>query len=128
MSRIASGIWLPALLGLELLLCGSLAASARTSGVPAFDIRTICASERRAGSDPVDRASYRGCLADEHAARRRLSVQWRTFGVRERRICRAESEIGGAPSYVAMLTCLQLGSDDLPVQPAFGRPGTASAR
>ncbi|MGH1570731.1 hypothetical protein ACRAWG_08775 [Methylobacterium sp. P31] len=121
-----SKVWMPALL--DLLLCGSVAACAWASGLPALDIRSVCAPERRAGSAPVDRASYRGCLVDEHAARRKLIAQWTTFGARERRVCRQESEIGGAPSYVAILTCLQLGSDDLPVQPSFGRSSKAPAR
>ncbi|SDA22082.1 hypothetical protein SAMN02799622_02841 [Methylobacterium sp. UNC378MF] len=113
--------WISIILGLELILCGSAVASARTAGIPDFKIRAICAPEHRAGSDPVDRASYRGCLSDEAAARRTLIKRWATFDVAERRTCRTESQIGGAPSYVAMLTCVQLGSGALPVQPS-GRP------
>jgi hypothetical protein len=110
--------WISTILGLELLLGGTPAASARTAGVPHFNIRAICAPEHRAGSNAVDRASYRGCLSDEAAARRTLIKRWPTFDVAERRTCAVESQIGGAPSYVAMLTCLQLGSDALPVNPS----------
>ena len=110
--------WISTILGLELLLGGTPAASARTAGVPHFNIRAICAPEHRAGSNAVDRASYRGCLSDEAAARRTLIKRWPTFDVAERRTCAAESQIGGAPSYVAMLTCVQLGSEALPINPS----------
>ncbi|MGH1591986.1 hypothetical protein ACRBEV_30830 [Methylobacterium phyllosphaerae] len=119
--------WISAVFGLNLIVCGLPAASARTDGLPVFDTRAICAPEHRAGSDRVDRASYRGCLSDEAAARRTLLRRWTTFDAAGRRTCRAESAIGGAPSYVAMLTCLQLGSDALPVHPSgslgIGGPG-----
>ncbi|MEE7448243.1 hypothetical protein MRF4_10645 [Methylobacterium radiotolerans] len=110
--------WISTVLGLELLLGGSLAASARTAAVPNLDIRAICAPEHRAGSNAVDRASFRGCLSDEAAARRSLIKRWATFDAAERRTCAVESRIGGVPSYVAMLTCLQLGSGALPVNPS----------
>jgi hypothetical protein len=121
MIRIGPG----ARLALGLLLCGSMPAHARVGGPPHFDIRAVCTLERNAGSGPVSRASYRGCLANERAARRTLTMRWRAFAGNERRVCRAESEIGGAPSYVALLTCLQLGSDDLPMQPSW-HPSKAS--
>lgn len=115
MIRISSG----ARLTLGLLVCGSMPAPAWAGRLPHFDIHAVCTLEHDAGPGPVDRASYRGCLSNERAARRTLQTRWRVFGARERRICREESEIGGAPSYVALLTCLQLGSDDLPMQPSW---------
>ncbi|MCJ2088621.1 hypothetical protein MKK88_21950 [Methylobacterium sp. E-005] len=115
MTRIRPG----ACLAFGLLLCGSMPAHAWAGGLPRFDIHAVCTLERNAGPGPVDRAGYRGCLSDERAARRILKTQWHTFRTGERRVCRAESMIGGAPSYVALLTCLQLDSGDLPTQPAF---------
>lgn len=112
-------IWIASLLGLSLLLDGSLPVSARAGRLPNLDVRAVCTLERNASSDPEDRASYRGCLTDEYAARRTVMRRWWTFGATERRACREESRIGARPSYVSLLTCLQLGSGDLPIRPSF---------
>lgn len=106
--------WLsvPVVIGLTL----SGPALAQGSGVPAFSIRKTCALERRPGQN-ASAASYRGCVSDEHAARRSLRRSWATFPAADRQSCREESEIGGTPSYVALLTCLQLADGTLPTEP-----------
>ncbi|KMO44543.1 hypothetical protein VQ03_02565 [Methylobacterium tarhaniae] len=101
---------LPVLIGLA--LCGP--AAAQDVDFPTFTPRAACGLERGAGADP---ASYRGCLSDERAARRTLRRSWARFPIEDRRSCRQESEIGGMPSYVGLLTCLQLADDALPLRP-----------
>ena len=106
---------LPVLIGLA--LCGPAAAQGtEASGVdfPTFTPRAACSLERDAGARAT---SYRGCLSDERAARRRLRHGWTRFPLADRQRCRAMNGIGGAPSYVALLTCLQLGDGGLPRQP-----------
>ncbi|AWN48828.1 hypothetical protein DK419_22785 [Methylobacterium terrae] len=100
-------------------LVGPLAASpssARAEGPPTFSLAKACALEDRPGPY-ASRASERGCLADERAARRTLRRLWPTYPASDRGNCRAESEIGGTPSYVALLTCLQLEDGTLPREP-----------
>ncbi|MCF4124415.1 hypothetical protein [Methylobacterium sp. SyP6R] len=107
---------LPVLIGLA--LCGP--ASAHGAEFPTFTPRGACGLERGSGARSgahVGPASYRGCLSDERAARRTLRRGWTRFPIADRRNCRAMNAIGGAPSYVALLTCLQLGDGGLPRQP-----------
>ncbi|QRE77507.1 hypothetical protein [Methylobacterium aquaticum] len=106
---------LPVLVGLA--LCGPAAArgtEARGNDFPAFAPRAACGLERGSGARAT---SYRGCLSDERAARRRLRHGWTRFPLADRRNCRAMNGIGGSPSFVALLTCLQLGDGGLPRQP-----------
>ncbi len=88
----------------------------RGAGFPAFSLAKSCALERRPGPD-ASAASYRGCLSDERAARRTLRRRWSAFPAADRRNCRQVSETGGTPSYVALLTCLQLTDGTLPREP-----------
>jgi hypothetical protein len=49
-----------------------------------------------------------GCINDETDAQRELSRTWFDFKPGSRSTCTQETNIGGAPSYVELLTCLQL--------------------
>ncbi len=111
--------WLSVPIAIGLALSGpALAEPARNpgAGFPAFSPARSCALERRPGPD-ASAASYRGCLSDERAARRTLRRLWTAFPAADRRDCRQESAIGGTPSYVALLTCLQLTDGTLPREP-----------
>jgi len=48
------------------------------------------------------------CLQTERRARVTLSKQWNTFGRAARRRCDTLATLGGPPSYVELLTCLQM--------------------
>ncbi|MFH6785633.1 MULTISPECIES: hypothetical protein [Methylobacterium] len=107
-------VWLSVPVVVGLVLSGP--ALARASGVPAYSVSQACALERRPGPN-ASAASERGCVSDERAARRSLRRLWATFPASDRQNCRQESEIGGPPSYVALLTCLQLADGTLPTEP-----------
>jgi hypothetical protein len=47
------------------------------------------------------------CIRDERRARAKLKPQWNTFSSAERARCRQLIRLGGPPSYVELLTCLQ---------------------
>ncbi|TNC10491.1 hypothetical protein FF100_22775 [Methylobacterium terricola] len=106
--------WLSIPVTIGLVLSGP--ALARGSAFPTYSTPKTCALERRPGPD-ASAASYRGCISDEHAARRSLRRRWATFPASDRQECRQESDIGGTPSYVALLTCLQLADGTLPTEP-----------
>ncbi|MGX7706162.1 hypothetical protein [Methylobacterium sp. Gmos1] len=102
-----------------LALAGSIPvgpALARGAGFPAFSPARSCALERAPGPD-ASAASVRGCLSDERAARRTLRRRWSAFPDADRRDCLEDSAVGGTPSYVALLTCLQLADGTLPRAP-----------
>jgi hypothetical protein len=71
--------------------------------VPKFDVSATC---RRAGSA---KNAYRSCLDDELRAQKELSHKWLSFHAGARARCSREIQIGGSPSYVELLTCLELG-------------------
>jgi hypothetical protein len=51
------------------------------------------------------------CLRNEYQARLKLRQQWNWFSAAERKRCLDLSRLGGAPSYVELLTCLQIARD-----------------
>ena len=78
------------------------------SGVPALNIAQTCA-----GVDSVGlpgRTSAR-CHQNEQDARNELTARWEQFPATDRSTCVATTQIGGFPSYVQVLTCLELARD-----------------
>ncbi len=75
-------------------------------GLPAFDIEATCREAQPLG--PEDHDPYQGCLKDERTARSELQRDWGRFEAANRSTCVEETGIGGYPSYVEVLTCLQM--------------------
>ncbi len=74
--------------------------------VPQLDVTSGC---RVAASAAVGaRHSMDACLRDEQRARATLQDQWGAFGETERARCLRLTRLGGPPSYVELLTCLQM--------------------
>jgi hypothetical protein len=74
---------------------------------PKLDVRATCRrSQPLTGGD--EQTAYQGCLRDETDAQKELVKTWSTFKSSAQAICVQETQIGGAPSYVEVLTCLQL--------------------
>ena len=73
--------------------------------LPKLDVKATC---RRAQPLSGLQTSYQGCLNDETDAQRELSRTWFDFKPGPRSTCTRVTNIGGAPSYVEVLTCLQL--------------------
>jgi hypothetical protein len=81
--------------------------SSSCAATPKLDVRTTCRrSQPLAGGD--EQTAYQGCIRDEAAAQKELAKTWSTFRSSAQAICVQETKIGGAPSYVEVLTCLQL--------------------
>ena len=74
--------------------------------LPRFDIEATCREAQPLG--PEDRDPYQGCLKDEGQARAELQRQWAQFDPVNRTSCVEETGLGGYPSYVEVLTCLQM--------------------
>ena len=99
-------------------LLAAPAAEARTSKpsrgtavadrVPTLDTRPSCADA--AGEVSATR-TVATCQQSEQQARDALAAQWRNFPAADRRSCVAETNIGGFPSYVQVLVCLELARD-----------------
>ncbi len=91
---------------LSAVLLGSQLVVAVASRVPTFDVRPSC---RAAAADTP--SSYKSCMSDEHAAQRTLRRTWSRFKPADRATCLSTTESDGTPSYVEVLTCLQMAKD-----------------
>ena len=74
--------------------------------LPTFNIEETCRAAHPLG--PEDRDPYQGCMRDEGAARSELQRRWTQLNAGNRDLCAEETRIGGYPSYVEVLTCLQM--------------------
>jgi hypothetical protein len=81
--------------------------------VPQFDIARGCRVDSTQAFDlnTGQNETVKKCVADEQGAMAVLSTQWFQFRETDRRQCIEEADISGAPSYVELLTCLQLAKD-----------------
>jgi hypothetical protein len=78
-------------------------------GVPKFDIARSCKLDVAATAGLAVDQSIKSCMNDEQKAKRQLASQWSKFPAAGRASCTSEESIGGTPSYVSLLTCLQIG-------------------
>lgn len=78
-------------------------------GPPDLDISDTC---RSAGSISVgtQEASRDGCLRSEREARDEVKRRWSEFTPEAKTQCGKQTELGGSPGYVEMVTCLELAS------------------
>lgn len=74
--------------------------------VPVFDVKKIC-------QGPAIESAFAGrnadtCIQSENAARDQLKKSWGEFPAKDRVGCIATAKIGGLPSYVELITCLEI--------------------
>jgi hypothetical protein len=81
--------------------------------VPSFDIARGCRVDSTQAFDLNTglNETVKKCVADERGAREQLQKQWPQLRETDRRQCLAEADISNSPSYVDLLTCLQLAKD-----------------
>lgn len=109
------------LLAFALILFVSPALSAER--MPRLDIQATC--NAAVPLIPGDRSPKEACFNDENGAQAELEKQWDTYPVALREKCVGEATVGSYPSYVELLTCLQIGNGTLQNPPSSGyrRPG-----
>lgn len=73
--------------------------------VPKFDIARECRSEGGL------KAEQERCVADEAAARDQLPALWVNSSASDKTTCVTETTADGTPSYVELLTCLEMARD-----------------
>ncbi|MCJ2059494.1 hypothetical protein MKL09_23505 [Methylobacterium sp. J-048] len=96
-------MWKPVIFLLSMFLA---VAAAQAKDVPHFDIEAICREAPSLGQSM--KSTDQGCIHDETQARAQVGQQWSRFTSQHRDECVQEATIGGPPSYVALLTCLQM--------------------
>jgi hypothetical protein len=108
---------MPALL--PILLTGSYLVLA-ADRVPDLNIEPSCHAAATAAT--VLNRNEDTCKRDENDARGKLDQEWGQFTPMQRGRCVALSTLGGSPSYVELLTCLELAkaAAKLPPEPLEG--------
>jgi len=102
----------PYLLG-SIVLLGCLSSiPAMAQQLPRFNVETTCKEARPL--TPQDANPYENCMRDETEAERQLRDIWSGAAESLRTTCAQEAQIGGTPSYVDMLTCLQIAQGTTP--------------
>ena len=76
--------------------------------VPTFDIARSCKSDAAATAGLSVDQSLKSCVNDENKAKQQLANQWSKFSGSSKAECIPQESIGGTPSYVSLLTCLQM--------------------
>ena len=91
------------------MLFGSLliTTAAMADSVPKYDMARTCRLDHAAASGLAVTESMKNCVRDEKRAFGQLQKQWTKFATAKRAGCVSQNTIGGTPSYVGLLTCLQ---------------------
>jgi hypothetical protein len=89
----------------QLFLFASLPFITIADSVPKFDIARECGSE--GGSE----AMLKICAEDEAEARDQLQPLWIQSSATDKASCVRETSMDGTPSYVELLTCLEMARD-----------------
>ncbi|HWM29500.1 MAG TPA: hypothetical protein VNQ14_13640 [Woeseiaceae bacterium] len=76
--------------------------------VPTFDVGPTC---RPIGGDKSLQIDTDRCFKTEHEARAQLVREWADFPAPDRTLCTQTAATAGMPSYVALITCLEMKRD-----------------
>jgi len=79
------------------------------SKVPSFNVEPTCRSALAATNTPG--RDIQACLRDEQNARNKLDETWNSFPAKEQANCLRLSLLDGQPSYVEVLTCLEIAEE-----------------
>ena len=93
----------------SMIVLNSQLVVAVADGVPNFDIARSCKLDTAATTGLAVDQSMKSCVSDEEKAKQQLAGQWSNFPASGRASCTSQEGIGGTPSYVSLLTCLQMG-------------------
>jgi hypothetical protein len=91
-----------------LLLAAAAQAARADDGVPNYNVKPECSFTQSVIPAPENETQ---CLKEERAARAKLQQNWANYPSADRSECVGESSTGGSPSYVDLLTCLEMTAD-----------------
>ena len=95
-------------ISISMVVVGTHLVVAVADRVPAFDVSRSCKLDVAATTGLSVDQSLKNCVNDENRARQQLVSQWSKFSAASRSQCLPLESIGGTPSYVSLLTCLQM--------------------
>lgn len=120
---------------LTLVLAGHLAVAV-VDKLPTLNIEPSCRGAAQVtvpkpdGQMPSAAEIRESCFAKEHDARDQLARQWSEFDRDHRTNCVRSTSAGGVPSYVELLTCLEIADQarKLPDEPMRDTTGLGGGR
>jgi hypothetical protein len=92
--------------------------------VPKFDVERTC---RPATAVGLPGRTAAACQRDENEARTKLEQEWTRYNAAQRSQCKNFAGLDRAPSYVELLTCLEIAKQAAEL-PAESKAGTVGAR
>jgi hypothetical protein len=96
-------------ISISMIVVSSQLVVAVADRIPAFDISRSCGLDLAATAGLTVDQSLKNCLGDEKRARQRLARQWSKYSAASKATCIPQESIGGTPSYVSLMTCLEMG-------------------
>jgi hypothetical protein len=89
-----------------ILAFAALPASAALADAPTLNVQATCRATPAVNLD--QQATYDNCMRSENAARDRLNKTWAKMRADWRSTCLKTTTLGGVPSYVELLTCVEM--------------------
>ncbi len=86
------------------------------SGVPTLDVKGSCSDAQKFSTGDDKNMAYKGCIQDEMSAKDELAKRWSNFKSKDRSNCVEQARFP-SPSYVEVLTCLEMDSDAMKTTP-----------
>jgi hypothetical protein len=100
---------MPAMMPFAALAVASSLVTIAADNVPTLKVEPSC---KAAGAEGVITGrTTESCLNDEHSARDDLIKNWSTFSGDDKNHCLSMISTGGSPSYVELLSCLEMSRD-----------------
>jgi hypothetical protein len=96
------------LISFSMIVLNSQLVIAVADQAPKFDIARSCKLIAVAATSVSEKQPIERCNTDEQQAQQQLERQWSTFPAANRAQCSRMEAIGDTPSYVSLLTCLQM--------------------
>jgi hypothetical protein len=101
------------------LVLGSSLLAVAADRVPTLNVQPSCRAAGTVGMNTGRTAET--CMNDENVARDTLGKQWSEFSADDKSHCLSMISTGGGPSYVELLSCLEMSRDAKRI--AQERPG-----
>jgi hypothetical protein len=90
----------------------SLVSTVAADEVPKFDVAPSCRAGEKVGINATNVNAFAACMQKEKQARDQLEANWAKFTQEDKARCIATCKCGGlTPSYVELLTCLEMAND-----------------
>jgi hypothetical protein len=77
--------------------------------MPQLNYEPSCRAAMYATTGTNSTRTEGACLSDEKAAKAKLGQEWRQFSASQKGHCIRLLNAGGSPSYVELLTCVEMG-------------------